>query len=41
VGVKRPREDFTYAKPDTLVVEGDLLIVSGPTDMVERFAALP
>jgi trk system potassium uptake protein TrkA len=41
VGVKRPREDFTYAKPDTLVVEGDLLIISGPTQKVERFAALP
>lgn len=41
VGVKRRHEDFTYAKPDTLVVEGDLLIVSGPTDKVERFAALP
>lgn len=40
VGVKRPREDFTHAKPDTLVVEGDLLIVSGPTQKVERFAAL-
>lgn len=40
VGVKRPREDFTYAKPTTLVVEGDLLIVSGPTATVERFAAL-
>lgn len=41
VGVKRPREDFTYAKPTTVVVEGDLLIVSGPTAIVERFAALP
>lgn len=41
VGVKRPREDFTYAKPNTLVVEGDLLIISGPTQKVERFAALP
>ncbi len=41
VGVKRPHQDFTYAKPDTLVVEGDLLIVSGPTRSVERFAALP
>lgn len=41
VGVKRPREDFTYAKPTTVVVEGDLLIVSGPTATVERFAALP
>lgn len=41
VGVKRPRQDFTYAKPDTLVVEGDLLIISGPTAKVEQFAALP
>lgn len=41
VGVKRPREDFTYAKPNTMVVEGDLLIISGPTQKVERFAALP
>lgn len=41
VGVKRPRQDFTYAKPDTVVVEGDLLIISGPTAKVERFAALP
>ena len=41
VGVKRPHEDFTYGKSDTLVVEGDLLIVSGPTQKVERFAALP
>ncbi|MBX9460085.1 MAG: TrkA C-terminal domain-containing protein [Brevundimonas sp.] len=41
VGVKRPRQDFTYAKPDTVVVDGDLLIISGPTDKVERFAALP
>jgi trk system potassium uptake protein TrkA len=41
IGVKRPREEFTYSKPSTLVVEGDLLIVSGPTQKVERFAALP
>lgn len=40
VGVKRPREDFTYAKPDTRIIEGDLLIISGPTDRVEQFAAL-
>ncbi len=41
VGVKRPQQDFTYAKPNTMVVEGDLLIISGPTQKVERFAALP
>lgn len=40
VGIKRPREDFTYARPETLVQAGDLLIVSGPTQKVERFAAL-
>lgn len=40
VGVKRARQDFTYAKPDTLVIDGDLLIISGPTRKVEQFAAL-
>jgi trk system potassium uptake protein TrkA len=40
VGVKRPRTDFTYARPETLIQPGDLLIVSGATDLVERFAAL-
>ena len=40
VGVKRARLDFTYAKADTLIEHGDLLIVSGPTGHVETFAAL-
>ncbi|MBX4869281.1 TrkA family potassium uptake protein [Rhizobium bangladeshense] len=40
VGVKRPHQDFTYATQDTMVERGDLLIVSGPTAMVEKFAAL-
>lgn len=40
VGVKRPREDFTYARPETVIERGDLLIVSGPTHLVESFAAL-
>jgi trk system potassium uptake protein len=39
VGVKRPGEDFTYAQADTVVNKGDLLIVAGKTDLVERFAA--
>lgn len=39
VGVKRPGEDFTYAQADTVVHSGDLLIVAGRTDLVERFAA--
>jgi trk/ktr system potassium uptake protein len=40
VGIKRPKEDFTYALPDTLVQEEDLLIVSGRVDLVETFAAI-
>ena len=40
VGIKRPKEDFTYARPETLVEEGDLLIVSGRTDLVEKFASV-
>jgi len=40
VGVKRPQTDFTYAKADTCVESGDLLIVSGPTKLVEKFAAI-
>ncbi|MGH8792087.1 MAG: potassium channel family protein [Stackebrandtia sp.] len=40
VGVKRPEEDFTYARPETEVNDGDLLIVSGPTLNVEAFAAI-
>lgn len=40
VGVKRPKTDFTYARPETLIQPGDLLIVSGATHLVERFAAL-
>lgn len=39
VGVKRPGEDFTYARPETLVHPDDVLIVSGPSDVVEKFAA--
>ena len=40
VGIKRHRTDFTYARPETLVEKGDILIVSGPTTLVEKFAAL-
>ena len=40
VGVKRPGEDFTYARPETKVHRGDQLIVSGATDLVERFCSL-
>ena len=41
VGVKTPGEDFTYAQPDTKVGPRDTLIVSGHTDLIERFAARP
>ncbi len=40
VGVKRAGEDFTYARPDTVVLRNDQLIVSGPTAKVEKFCAL-
>ncbi len=39
VGVKRLHEDFQHAKPDTVIRIGDLLIVSGPTRKVEKFAS--
>jgi trk system potassium uptake protein TrkA len=40
VGVKRAGEDFTHATPETVVHEGDLIIVSGPERGVERFSDL-
>ncbi len=40
VGVKRLGEDFTYARPETSVTRHDQLIVSGPTDKVEKFCTL-
>ncbi|NUT34115.1 MAG: TrkA family potassium uptake protein [Hamadaea sp.] len=39
VGVKTRGEDFVHAQPDTVVPAGSLLIVSGTTVQVERFAA--
>jgi trk system potassium uptake protein TrkA len=40
VGVKSPGQPFTYATPDTVVTDHDLIIVSGASSDVERFAAL-
>lgn len=40
VGVKVYGEDFTHARPETVVPSGSLLIVSGTTDQVEAFAAI-
>ncbi|MCA2213063.1 potassium channel family protein [Jidongwangia harbinensis] len=39
VGTKLPGEDFTYARPETVVPEGSILIVAGDTAKVEHFAA--
>ncbi|NHA70058.1 potassium channel family protein [Phycicoccus flavus] len=41
VGVKAPGEDFTYAVPSTKISAHDVLIVSGPTTLIERLAARP
>ena len=41
VGVKRSGEDFTHAVPETGVQRHDQLIVSGPTQLVEKFCSLP
>lgn len=40
VGVKSPNLPFTYATAETVVNEGDKIIVSGTTSDVERFATL-
>lgn len=39
VGIKRRHQDFIYAREDTVIQGGDLLIVAGPTRKIERFAA--
>ena len=41
VGVKSPGRDFVYAEPDTRISPDDLLVVSGHSDLLERFAARP
>jgi len=40
VGVKSPGKDFTYATADTLISNHDLIIASGSTADLEKFAAL-
>ena len=40
VGVKRAKADFVPGRPETPIQPGDLLIVSGPTKLVEAFAAV-
>ncbi|MFF1635607.1 potassium channel family protein [Leifsonia sp. NPDC058248] len=40
VGVKSPGKPFTYATAETVVSDHDLIIVSGASNDIERFAAL-
>lgn len=40
VGLKRPGQDFIYAVPETVVLRGDQLIISGVNRNVEAFARL-
>lgn len=40
IGVKRAREAFAQARPDTIIFMSDQLVISGPTGAVETFAAL-
>ncbi len=41
VAVKSPGEEFTYATAETVLAYGDVIVVSGRTEQVERFADLP
>jgi trk system potassium uptake protein TrkA len=41
VCVKPVGEGFTYATPDTVLAEGDVVVVAGPPASAERFGALP
>ncbi|GAA3011576.1 TrkA family potassium uptake protein [Streptosporangium longisporum] len=38
VGIKKPGTGFTYAASDTLIQNGDTLLVAGETTSAERFA---
>lgn len=40
VGVKSPGKDFTYATPETVLSNHDLIIVSGQSTAIEKFATL-
>lgn len=40
VGVKSPGSDFTYATSETVISDHDLVIVSGSSADIERFATL-
>jgi trk system potassium uptake protein TrkA len=41
VGVKATGEDFKHAIPSTKISANDMLVVSGPIELIERFASRP
>lgn len=41
IGVKPPGQEFIYATPQTRISANDLLVVSGHSELLERFAARP
>ncbi len=41
VGVKREGASFIFSAPEERIEPGDVLVVSGPTSDVEKFASLP
>lgn len=41
IGVKSPGQEFVYAEPQTRIAATDLLVVSGHSELLERFAARP
>lgn len=40
IGVKREGLDFIHADPDTLILPGDVLVVSGKIEKIETFASV-
>jgi trk system potassium uptake protein TrkA len=38
VAIKHPHGDFTYATPETVLEDGDVIFVFGRTEQIERFA---
>lgn len=41
IGVKEPGQPFEYASADTRIDDGDTLVLSGDTVLLEKFAARP
>ncbi len=41
VSVQTPGQEFTYADANTVLQYGDIIVIAGPVDRVERFTELP